>query len=63
MLIYVRCIWELMQCPHYSGCPFFRGVHKAGLRCSIFPVAESFADLQTANRCSVALTLHLINKL
>ena len=24
-----------MQCPHYGGCPYFRGVFKLEFRCSI----------------------------
>ena len=30
-LIYVRYILGSTQCPHYGGCPYFMGVHKAGL--------------------------------
>ena len=30
LFIYIRYVQDGMQCPHYSGCLYFRGVHKAG---------------------------------
>ena len=33
-LISVGYVPDHMQCPYYSGCPYFRGVHKAGFHCS-----------------------------
>ena len=32
-LIHVKYVWDHMQCPHYSGCPHFRSVCKAGFHC------------------------------
>ena len=32
--MYVRYPRDRTQCPYYSGCPYFRGVRKAGLHCT-----------------------------
>ena len=33
--MYVRYFQDCVQCPHYSGCPYFKGVCKAGFQCNI----------------------------
>ena len=35
-LIYVRYVWDCVQCLHYRGYPYFRVFHKAVFHCSSY---------------------------